>query len=52
MPRRVIRHQVSETEPESAEKTVKYHDTTAFGRILHPAAADQQSAQSQDTVGD
>lgn len=48
MPRRVIRHRVSETE--IAEKTVV--DSTVFGRILHPAAAAQQSAQNQDTVGD
>ena len=46
----VTRYRVSETEV--AEKTVEYHDTTVFGRILHPAAAAQQSAQNQDTVGD
>ena len=46
-------HQVSETE--TAEKTAPvedHHDATVFGRILHPVAVVQQSAQNQDTGGD
>ena len=52
MPRRVI-HRVGETEIN--EKTVEYciKILQFFGRILHlDAAAAQQSAQNQDTVGD
>jgi hypothetical protein len=40
------------SQSEDGDRIVEYHDTTVFGGILHPAAAAQQSAQNQDTVGD